>query len=107
MREPFGVLINVGCMGENISATPDKQFTYEELADGVAVLAPDGTERVRLRVLQVAHPCKPFTGWALGKQVEPTELKKHLQFLDNGMRGFYCVGEGTGTVALGDSIAVF
>jgi hypothetical protein len=26
--------------------------------------------------------------------------------LDNGMRGFYCVGEGVGTVSLGDSIAV-
>jgi hypothetical protein len=106
MREHFGDRIAVGCAGENIIATTDKQFTYDELADGVAVLAPDGIERVRLRVLQVAHPCKPFTGWALGKTVEPAELKKHLQFLDDGMRGFYCVGEGTGTVALGDSIAI-
>jgi hypothetical protein len=54
----------------------------------------------------VAHPCRPFTGWALGKQVEPEELKQHLQFLDNGMRGFYCVGEGVGTVSLGDSVAL-
>ena len=45
-------------------------------------------------------------GWALGKTVEPEELKKHLQFLDNGMRGFYCVCEGTGTVALGDSVVI-
>ena len=105
MRAHFGDRIAVGCAGENIIATTDQQFTYEELAGGVAILAPDGTERVRLRVLQVAHPCRPFTGWALGKQVEPEELKKHLQFLDNGMRGFYCVGEGTGTVALRDSIA--
>ena len=69
-------------------------------------VTPDGQERVRLKVLQVAHPCRPFTGWALGKTVEPEELKKHLQFLDGGMRGFYCVGEGTGTVSLGDSVAV-
>ncbi len=106
MREHFGDRIELGCAGENIIATTNKRFTYDELAAGVAILAPDGTLRVRLRVLQVAHPCKPFTGWALGKQVEPTELKKHLQFLDNGMRGFYCVGEGTGTVSLGDSIAI-
>lgn len=106
MRAHFGERIAVGCAGENIIATTDKHFTYDELVGGVAVLAPDGTERVRLRVLQVAHPCKPFTGWALGKQVEPAELKQHLQFLDNGMRGFYCVGEGTGTVSLGDSIAI-
>jgi len=106
MQEHFGDKVAVGCAGENIITNVDRRITYEELAGGVAILSPDGTERVRLRVLEVAHPCKPFTGWALGKQVEPTELKKHLQFLDDGMRGFYCVGEGTGTVSLGDSIAI-
>jgi hypothetical protein len=106
MREHFGNRLEMGCAGENIIARADRRFTYEELADGVAILAPDGTERVRLKILEVAHPCRPFTGWALGKTVEPEELKKHLQFLDGGMRGFYCVGEGTGTVSLGDSIAI-
>ena len=106
MREHFGDKLSIGCAGENIIASAERRFSYEELEGGVAILAPDGTERVRLRVLQVAHPCKPFTGWALGKQVEPEELKKALQFLDNGMRGFYCQGEGTGTVTIGDSIAI-
>lgn len=106
MREHFGEHLEVGCAGENIIATTDRRFTYDELNSGVAILAPDGSERVRLKVLQVAHPCRPFTGWALGKTVEPEELKKHLQFLDNGMRGFYCVGEGVGTVSLGDQIAL-
>jgi MOSC domain-containing protein len=106
MRERFGARIDVGCAGENIIATASKRLAYEELAEGVVILSPEGTERVRLRVLQVAHPCRPFTGWALGKTVEPDELKTHLQFLDGGMRGFYCVGEGRGTVSLGDSIAI-
>ena len=106
MRQHFGERLEVGCAGENIIATSDRRFSYDELAGGIAILAPDGSERVRLRVLQVAHPCRPFTGWALGKQVEPEELKRHLQFLDGGMRGFYCVGEGTGTVSLGDQVAV-
>jgi len=106
MRGHFGNRVEMGCAGENIIARADRRFTYEELADGVAILAPDGTQRVRLRILEVAHPCRPFTGWALGKTVEPEELKKHLQFLDGGMRGFYCVGEGTGTVSLGDSLAI-
>ncbi len=106
MREHFGNRVEVGCAGENIIATSDRRFSYDELAAGVAILSPDGKERVRLKVLQVAHPCRPFTGWALGKHVEPEELKKHLQFLDNGMRGFYCVGEGVGTVSLGDSVAI-
>lgn len=106
MREHFGEHLEVGCAGENIIAMTDRRFTYDELNSGVAILAPDGSERVRLKVLQVAHPCRPFTGWALGKTVEPEELKRHLQFLDNGMRGFYCVGEGVGTVSLGDLIAL-
>ena len=106
MREHFGARVVVGCAGENIIAETDDRFTYEDLVEGVAILTPEGKERVRLRVLEVAHPCRPFTGWALGKQVEPEELKRHLQFLDGGMRGFYCVGEGTGTVSLGDQIAL-
>src|SRR6266480_192875 len=106
MRKHFGGKLELGCAGENIIATSDRRFGYDELAGGVAILAPDGSERVRLKVLQVAHPCRPFTGWALGKQVEPEELKRHLQFLDGGMRGFYCVGEGVGTVSLGDSVAI-
>lgn len=106
MRERFGDRLVLGCAGENIIAATDRPFTYDDLAGGVTILAPDGRERVRLRVLQVAHPCRPFTGWALGKQVEPEVLKSHLQFLDGGMRGFYCVGEGAGTVSLGDQIAI-
>ena len=81
MQEHFGKRLAVGCAGENIIATVDRRFTYDELAGGVAILSAEGTERVRLKVLQVAHPCRPFTGWALGKQVEPEELKTHLQFL--------------------------
>jgi len=106
MREHFGDRVAIGCAGENIIAASDRRFSYGDLVAGVAILSPDGRERVRLKILQVAHPCRPFTGWALGKQVEPEELKKHLQFLDNGMRGFYCVGEGAGTISLGDSIAI-
>jgi MOSC domain-containing protein len=106
MRAHFGDQIALGCAGENIIATSTQRFSYDDLANGVAIVGPDGQERVRLKILQVAHPCKPFTGWAIGKTVEPQELKQHLQFLDNGMRGFYCVGEGVGTVSLGDSVAV-
>jgi len=106
MREHFGDKVVVGCAGENIIARSDRQFGYDDLAAGVAILSPDGKERVRLKVLQVAHPCRPFTGWALGKTVEPEELKRHLQFLDGGMRGFYCVGVGAGTVSLGDQVAL-
>lgn len=88
--------------------TADRTFTYDELSGGVAIVAPDGPERLRLKVLQVAHPCRPFTGWALGGggRVEADVLKSHLQFLDNGTRGFYCVAEAVGTVSVGDQVVI-
>jgi hypothetical protein len=110
MRDHFGDRIVVGCAGENIIVAADRTFTYDDLAAGVAIVATDGPERVRLKVLQVAHPCRPFTGWAIGgkdgERVEPDVLKAHLQFLDGGTRGFYCVGEGTGTIAVGDRLVL-
>jgi hypothetical protein len=106
MRDRFGERIVVGCAGENIIVAADRMFTYDDLAGGMAIVATDGPERVRLRVLQVAHPCRPFTGCASGARVEPDVLKSHLQFLDGGTRGFYCVGEGSGTVAVGDRLVL-
>ncbi len=106
MRDRFGDHIVVGCAGENVIVTADEIFTYEDLAGGVAIVSAEGTERVRLKVLEVAHPCRPFTGWALGGRVESEVLKENLQFLDGGTRGFYCVGEGMGTVCMGDLLVL-
>ena len=105
MRARFGDRIELGCAGENILVEADGRCTFDELRDGVVVRSADGVERFRLRVLDVAQPCRPFTGWALGGMVESDVLKSHLQFLDGGTRGFYCLGVGTGIVALGDRVA--
>ena len=102
MREKFGDRLTLGCAGENLIAATDHPLRLEDLAQGLAIVAPDGRERVRLRVLNAAQPCRPFTGWALGRVVESQVLKESLQFLDEGMRGYYCTAEGTGTVEMGD-----
>lgn len=104
MRERFGARLTVGCAGENLIAETGSQLQFDDVAGGLAILAPDGTERVRLKVLEVAMPCRPFTGWALGGTVEAAVLKQHLQFLEGGMRGFYCTAEGVGTVDVGDML---
>ncbi len=106
MHERFGERITLGCAGENIIVETTGRITVEDLDPGVALLAPDGRELVRLDVLQVAHPCRPFTGWALGGTVEADVLKEQLQFLDGGTRGYYCRGVGSGIVALGDLVVV-
>jgi len=102
MQQRFGDRLTLGCAGENLIARTAAPLALADLAGGLAIVGPDGTERVRLRVLEVARPCRPFTGWALGGVVESQVLKESLQFLDEGMRGFYCVGEGTGIVQVGD-----
>lgn len=104
MRERFGERLTLGCAGENVIAETPGRLHFEDLAQGLAILGPDGAERVRLHVHQVAHPCRPFTGWALGQIVESAVLKEHLQFLDDGMRGYYCVAEGAGVVEVGDTL---
>ncbi|HYL54684.1 MAG TPA: MOSC domain-containing protein, partial [Gemmatimonadales bacterium] len=104
MRDRFGDRITLGCAGENIVVEADRRFTFEDLERGVALLGEGGREVARLEVLQVAHPCRPFSGWALGGMVESDVLKQTLQFLDGGMRGFYCQGVGSGIVAVGDRV---
>ena len=106
MRDRFGERITLGCAGENIIVETEHRIAFEDLARGVVLLAPDGPELAQLEVLQVAEPCRPFTGWALGGVVEARVLKESLQFLEGGTRGYYCVGVGTGIVALGDRVAV-
>ena len=106
MRDRFGDRITPGCAGENILVASQQRITVDELARGVVLLTASGQELARLEVLQVAHPCKPFSGWALGKNVESDVLKETLQFLDGGTRGFYCTGLGGGIVSVGDRVMV-
>ena len=106
MRERFGSRIELGCAGENILVETGRQLTLEDLRTGVAICTPDGVEVSRLTVLDVAHPCRPFTAWALGGLEESHVLKDHLQFLDGGMRGLYCLGVASGTVSVGDRVVL-
>jgi hypothetical protein len=106
MRERFGERITPGCAGENILVAVEHRVTLDDLTRGVALLDAAGRELVRLDVLQVSHPCRPFSGWALGKVVDSDVLKETLQFLDDGMRGYYCRGVGSAIVSVGDRVAV-
>ena len=106
MRDRFGERITLGCAGENIIVETDRRIVLEDLERGVVLLAPDGQELTRLKVLQAAEPCRPFSGWALGGVVEARVLKETLQFLEGGTRGYYCQGVSSGIVSVGDRVAV-
>src|SRR6266700_3918225 len=106
MRDRFGERITLGCAGENIIVETERRMVFADVEHGVALLAADGRELARLEVLQVAEPCRPFSGWALGGVVEARVLKETLQFLEGGTRGYYCTGVGSGIVSVGDRVAV-
>lgn len=102
MQGRFGGQVELGCAGENLIAETDAMITGEDIARGLVVTGPDGAEKVQLTVLKAAEPCRPFTAWAQGKQVESAVLKENLQFLQDGMRGFYLQAEGSAVVEVGD-----
>ncbi|MGH7675085.1 MAG: MOSC domain-containing protein [Gemmatimonadales bacterium] len=104
MRERLGERIVPGCAGENLIVDSDGVVTPAQLGAELAIIGADGGVVVSLRVLQPAQPCRPFTGWALGREVAAETLKAALQFLDGGMRGYYCGAEESGVVSLGDRL---
>src|SRR2546422_4707897 len=106
MQQRFSDRVTLGCAGENIIVETSRRFTLEDLAAGLVCVGAGGAEVVRLGVLEVAHPCRPFTGWALGDLVETEGFKAHLQFLDRGTRGVYCRGGGGGIGSLGDRLGL-
>jgi hypothetical protein len=106
MRERFGQRVEVGSAGENVIVTRPGRITLNDLVGGVAVVTARGEELLRLAVLDVAHPCKPFTGWASGGMVESDVLKAHLQFLEGGTRGFLCSTERSAVISVGDTVAL-
>ncbi len=108
MQQRFGSRVFLGCAGENIIVETDRSFTLDDLQNGIAILSgrDQHAELMRLATLDVAHPCRPFTGWALGRRVEADALKAHLQFLENGTRGFLLATERTAIVSVGDTVAL-
>ncbi len=104
MRERLGARIAPGCAGENIIVELDRVVTPGELAGGMVIVGADGRAVLHLTMLEPAQPCRPFTGWALGREVDAETLKSALQFLEGGTRGYYCAAEGSGGVSLGDGL---
>jgi hypothetical protein len=88
MRVRFGERVTLGCAGENILVETDRRIELDDVARGLVIQTANGVQ-VALTNVMVAAPCKPFTGYALGRTVDAATLKESLQFLDAGMRGFY------------------
>lgn len=91
MRARYGSHMTPGCAGENVLVESDRLIGIDVAAAGFVVRGGNGRVKCRLGAVRIAHPCKPFSGFALGGiRVDSATLKATLQFLDGGTRGFYC-----------------
>jgi len=107
--ERYGEHVTPGCAGENILVEIDRMISLDEVARGFVILSHTRTPLAELVDVTVAHPCKPFSGFVHRHEtVAPETLKATLQFLDDGMRGFYCSTTSRNPVAIsvGDWVAV-
>ncbi len=111
MRSKFGQHIVDGCAGENILLEVSREYTLDGLRNGLAIQSADTGHLVYLTDLMIAAPCVEFSRFAAnyGVPLSNAELKATMQFLDNGMRGFYATVSNTDdqvAVRVGDRVFV-
>jgi hypothetical protein len=106
MRAEYGEQLWTGCAGETIIVENLQRIKLDDVAAGIAIVPQNGGAAVWLTSVAVARPCLPFSGYVLGG----TEalVKTTLQFLDDGLRGFYCALEqdAPAPIAVGDNVFV-
>ena len=106
LRARFGEAFAFGCAAENIIIDgPTPRITPADVAAGLVIEPPDGP--VQLTNVIPAPPCMPFAKFALRDPAASTEaIKSTLQFMDDGLRGFYCNFDGlkTATIRRGDKV---
>jgi hypothetical protein len=97
MRERYGAHAVTGCAGENILVALNANLPEtiaSVISEGIWIECHDGG-LARIFDVHVALPCAPFSRWMLRDAApEAQTLKETLQFLDNGMRGYYAAYDG-------------
>ncbi len=107
MRARFGNSFTFGCAAENIIVEGTApSVTLDEVANGIAIETADGI--ATLTNVIVATPCMPFAKFALRDPHASTEaVKSAIQFIDQGIRGYYCAFAGPKTVIIRPGAKVF
>ena len=113
MRARFGAHLTDGIAGENIlieSATPSP-YTLNDLGQRLAIQSVQNGDYYYLTQLMVAAPCVPFSTFAANQYglmpLSNQQIKEALQFLLDGMRGFYATLNDTQTacsIQAGDAV---
>jgi hypothetical protein len=109
MRDRFGDHMTDGIAGENIIIETDRTYTLADLGTDVVFENPVTGVRTRLRVVEPAAPCVPFSEFASRHKLEGSDQKAALQFLNDGGRGFLLAAapsQDKQVVAAGDRVYV-
>lgn len=111
MREKFGPHLVNGCAGENILVQTERLYTLAELENGLAICVGATGQVLPVKRIAVAAPCVPFSNFAANDPLPLAgeRLKTTLQFLHNGIRGFYLdLMEGSQEVIIqaGDAVVL-
>lgn len=106
MRQRFGAHLFDGSAGENVIIEAALNFSPDDLAFGLLIETPAGS--LQLRDIKAAAPCDAFSRYCANRQVGSEELKGILQFLSDGMRGYYATlaptESGALSVSAGDNV---
>lgn len=107
MRSHFGPHMVTGCAAENILIDTDRILTLPEFGRYLLIRRTAADRWVVLQEPQVAAPCLPFSRFAAQEVQNSAKVKAALQFLHQGMRGYYLTpvnGSADTVVAVGDSV---
>ncbi len=110
MRQRFGEHLTDGIAGENILIEAKRVMLEDEVARGVVIATAAGL--VELAAVEGAPPCVEFSrfcaGYGLDQKSDRT-ITETLQFLSDGMRGFYATladGQDQPVIAVGDIVYI-
>lgn len=94
MRDRFGAHLVDAIAGENFLVAYNGVLQLADVERGLRIVGKDGRS-LDFEQVSVAHPCVEFSRFCLADEDVPGRaIKETLQFLDGGLRGFYCYVTG-------------
>lgn len=92
MQNRFGDTATLGIAGENIIIDDGGNLDVNDIAQGTTLIIENGATGTKnsFTIGKGIPPCRPFTRYLTqNPTLDGDELEDHLQFLSDGMRGFY------------------
>ncbi len=89
MRHRYGEHLVTGIAAESIIVQTDTRYTSENIGTRLAIRSQKDDTLMHLTAIIPALPCAPFSQFIANHKLSPAETKATLQYLSDGMRGFY------------------